>query len=95
MSDGIPLASEIKDQGEMMDFGIAYTMLSKPVQQLTDFDLLLIANDLRAKRVKFLQGQADRPGRIAAPKKGKPTEEEVAAKTEHLKNTLSNFKLDL
>lgn len=84
----VPLADQIEEQGKLADFGIAFELLSKPTLELSDFDLLKIANDLRAKRIKFLQGQADRPGSTRAVAKPKPTAEEKAARTEHLKTQL-------
>jgi hypothetical protein len=86
----VPLADKIAEKGEQMDYGIAFSLLSKPTLELTDHDLLLIANDLRAKRVKFLQGIADRPGSTRRVTKAKPTEEEKAARTEHLKQQLAS-----
>lgn len=91
--NNIPQADALTDQGEMLDYGIAYSLLSKPTLDLSDDDLLAIAQDLRAKRVKFLAGQADRPGKTAIAKKPKLTEEEKAAKTGHLKNMLGNARL--
>lgn len=86
----IPQADKIAEHGEQLDYGIAFSLLSKPTLELTDHDLLLIANDLRAKRIKFLQGVADRPGGTARITKPKPTPEEKAARTEHLKQQLKS-----
>lgn len=91
--NSVPLADQLTDQGEQIDYGVAYALLSKPTLELTDDDLLAIAQDLRAKRVKFLAGQADRPGKTAAPKKPKLTEEEKQAKTGHLKNMIGSARL--
>jgi hypothetical protein len=94
---GVPLADKIAEQGEPIDAVDSFELLSKPTLKLTDFDLLKIANDLRAKRVRFLKGVADRPGRTALPKKEKPevTEESKTAITSHLLGELDNLKLDL
>lgn len=83
----IPQADKLEDKGELMDYGIAFSLLSKPTLDLSDHELLLVANDLRAKRVKFLNGVKDNPAkkRLAKPK---PTPEEKAARTEHLKTQL-------
>lgn len=89
----IPQADALTDQGEQMDYGIAYSLLSKPTLEINDSELLLIAQDLRAKRVKFLAGVADRPGKTAVPKKAKPTEEEKGARTGHLKNLIGGARL--
>lgn len=84
----IPQADKLAEQGEQMDYGIAFELLSKPTLELTDQQQLLIANDLRAKRVKFLNGQADRPGSTARKRAPVPTPEEKAARTAHLKEQL-------
>lgn len=91
----IPQADKLAEQGELMPFGIAFELLSKPTLELSDHELLLIANDLRAKRIKFLQGQADRPGSTARVTKPKPTEEEKAARTEFVKNQLKLGDLEI
>jgi hypothetical protein len=88
--NGIPLADKLEEQGEQMPFGIAFELLSKPTLEFTDHELLLVANDLRAKRVKFLSGVADRPGATKRVTKPKPTDEEKAARTEHLRNQLKS-----
>lgn len=95
MTNGIPLADQIAEQGEQMDYGIAFSLLSKPTLELDDNQLLLIANDLRAKRIKFLQGVVDRPGSTRRITKAKPTPEEKAARTEHLRNQLSLGDLEI
>lgn len=94
---GIPLADKIAEHGEQLPYGIAWELLSKPTLNLTDNDLLKVANDLRAKRIKFLQGQADRPGATARIAKPKPTEEEKQMRTAHIKQSLDlgNLKLDI
>ena len=94
---GIPLADKIEEHGEQLPYGIAWELLSKPTLELSDNDLLKVANDLRAKRIKFLQGQADRPGSTARIAKAKPTAEEKAMRTAHLKQSLDlgNLKLDI
>jgi hypothetical protein len=93
----IPLTDKLAEQGDQMPYGIAFELLSKPTLELTDDDLIKIANDLRAKRIKFLQGVADRPGSTARIAKPKPTDEEKKARTEHIKQSLNlgNLKLDL
>lgn len=88
MSTNVPSAEQLADKGEQMDYGIAFKLLSKPTLELTDHELLLIANDLRAKRVKFLNGVADRPGATGRKKAPPVTEEEKAARTAHLKEQL-------
>ena len=84
----IPLTDQLAEQGEQLPYGTAFELLSKPTLDITDTQLILIANDLRAKRVKFLQGVADRPGATARVAKPKPTDEEKQARTEHLKTQL-------
>ena len=88
--NGIPLTDQLEEQGEQMPYGIAFELLSKPTLEFSDHQLLLVANDLRAKRVKFLNGQADRPGATARKRLPKPTPEEKAARTEHLKQQLKS-----
>jgi hypothetical protein len=87
----IPGIDKIEEQGELMPYGIAWELLSKPTLELTDEQLLLIANDLRAKRKRFLQGQADTAGSKKSIKAPAATAEEKKARTEHLKTQL---KLD-
>ena len=59
----------------------------------SDDDLLRIANDLRAKRRKFLQGIADKPG-VTGRKKAEPVSPEAkAATTQHLLGELDSLKL--
>ena len=84
----VPQADKLAEEGEQMPYGISFELLSKPTLELSDHELLLIANDLRAKRMRFLQGQADRPGGTARIAKPKPTPEEKAARTEFLKQQL-------
>lgn len=91
----VPQSDQLTDQGQMMDFGIAFELLSKPTLEMSDDDLLKVAQDLRAKRIKFLQGQADRPGATARISKPKPTAEEKAARTEHLKQQLNLGNLEI
>ena len=91
----VPLADQIAEKGEALDYGIAFELLSKPTQELDDTQLLLIANDLRTKRIKFLNGVADRPGSTAKPKKAPITEEEKKLKTEHLKQQLKLGGLEI
>lgn len=95
--NGIPQADKIEEKGELLPYGIAFELLSRPTLELSDMDMLKIANDLRAKRIRFLQGQADRPGATRRITKPKPTEEEKKARTEHLKNSLDlgNMSLDI
>lgn len=95
MTSGVPLADQIEEHGELLPYGIAFELLSKPTLELSDHDMLRIANDLRAKRIRFLQGQADRPGGTRRVTKAKPTPEEKAARTAHLKNTLDLGDLEI
>lgn len=95
MSNGIPLADQLSEQGQQLDYGIAFELLSKPTLELDDHKRLLIANDLRAKRIKFLQGQADRPGSTARVTKPKPTPEEKAARTAHISEQLKLGDLEI
>lgn len=90
----IPLADQLAEAGEQIPPADSFALLSKPTQELTDFDLLRIANDLRAKRRKFLQGIADNSGSTRAKKKADPvTEESKAAATQHLLGELDSLKL--
>lgn len=95
--NGVPGADQLEEAGELCPFGIAFELLSKPVLEMTDLDLLKVANDLRAKRRKFLEGVADRPGKASQRAKKPPvTPEEKAARTEHLRNQLKgSLELDL
>ena len=63
---GVPLADQLSEAGEPLPPLDSFALLSKPTLELTDTDLLLIANDLRAKRRKFLQGIADKRRQLAA-----------------------------
>lgn len=90
--NGVPLADQLKDAGELIPPTDSFALLSKPTQELTDMDLLLIANDLRAKRVRFLRGIADKPTRA----KAEPVSPEAKkATTEHLLNELDGLQLTL
>ena len=94
--NGIPLADQLAEAGALIPPKDSFELLSKPTQQLTDTDLLMIANDLRAKRRKFLQGIADKPGQTSGRKKAEPVSEEAkAATTQHLLGELDSLKLDL
>jgi len=89
----IPLADQLSEAGELVPPKDSFELLSKPTQELTDHDLLLIANDLRAKRRKFLTGIADKPG-ITGRKKAEPvTDEAKAAATQHLLGELDSMQL--
>ena len=89
----IPLADQLAEAGELLPPRDSFELLSKPTQELTDQDLLLIANDLRAKRRKFLTGIADKPG-ITGRKKAEPvTDEAKAATTAHLMGELDSMQL--
>lgn len=90
---GIPLADQLAEQGEAIPPTDSFTLLSKPTLELTDQDLLLIANDLRAKRRKFLQGVADKPGNTGRKKAEPITEEAKQATTQHLLGELDSMKL--
>lgn len=94
--NGVPLADNIAETGELAPVRDAFELLSKPTLNLSDDDLLMIANDLRAKRIRFLKGQADRPG-ATAPKRRKVevTEESKELVTQHLLGELTNLKLDI
>lgn len=90
----IPLADQLAEAGELLPPKDSFDLLSKPTQELSDTDLLLIANDLRAKRRKFLQGIADKPGTIGNRKKAEPvTDEQKAATTAHLLGELDAMQL--
>jgi len=90
------LVDQLSDAGELIPPKDSFELLSKPTQELSDTDLLLIANDLRAKRRKFLQGIADKPGTVGNRKKAEPiTEEAKQATTQHLLGELDSLKLDL
>jgi len=90
----IPLADQIEEAGELLPPKDSFELLSKPTQELTDFDLLRIANDLRAKRRKFLTGIADKPGAVGNRKKAEPvTDEQKAATTQHLLGELDSMQL--
>jgi hypothetical protein len=89
----IPHADQLAEAGEPLPPQDSFALLSKPTLELTDFDLLRIANDLRAKRRKFLTGIADKPG-ISARKKAEPvTDEAKAATTQHLLGELDSMQL--
>jgi hypothetical protein len=89
----IPLADQLAEAGELIPPKDSFELLSKPTQELSDTDLLLIANDLRAKRRKFLTGIADKPG-ITGRKKAEPvTDEQKAATTQHLLGELDSMQL--
>ena len=90
----IPLADQLAEAGEQIPPADSFALLSKPTQELTDFDLLRIANDLRAKRRKFLQGIADNSGSTRKKKAEPVTEEAKAATTQHLLGELDTLKLD-
>jgi hypothetical protein len=64
--------------------GDAYALLSKPTAALSEDEIKLICQDLRHRRIKFLEGKADKPERRAAAKP-KATPEEKAAATEQLR----------
>lgn len=84
----LPDPSTLSEEGELLPPQDSFTLLSTPVLDLSETDLVLIAEDLRAKRVAFLKGVADRPGRTALARAPKPTPEEKKARTEHLKTQL-------
>lgn len=48
--------------------GDAYALLSKPTLDLTDAEIEAICKDLRARRERFLLGQADKPPKQSKPK---------------------------
>jgi hypothetical protein len=89
----IPVASELAEAGALLPPTDSFALLSKPTLELTDTDLLLIANDLRAKRRKFLQGVADKPGNTGRKKAEPITDEAKAATTQHLLGELDGMKL--
>jgi len=92
----IPHADQIAEAGELIPPRDSFELLSKPTLELSDYDLLRIANDLRAKRRKFLQGIADKPGIVGNRKKAEPvTDEQKQATTQHLLGELDTLKLDL
>ena len=91
----IPNADKLADAGELLPPKDSFELLSKPTLELTDTDLLLIANDLRAKRRKFLQGIADKPGATGRKKAEPITAEAKAATTQHILGELDNLKLSL
>ena len=82
-------SKDIPEQGQLAPASDSFALLSKPTAELTFEDMVTIAADLRAKRVQFLKGVADRPGGTARKAVPKPTAEEKAARTEHLKTQLS------
>lgn len=90
--NGVPLADKLSESGELIPPTDSFELLSKPTLDLTDEQLLLIANDLRAKRVRFLKGIADKPARA----KAEPVSDEAKkATTEHLLNELDGLQLIL
>jgi len=89
----IPNADQLAEAGEPLPPRDSFDLLSKPTLELTDTDLLLIANDLRAKRRKFLTGVADKPGNTGRKKAEPITEEAKAATTQHLLGELDSLKL--
>jgi hypothetical protein len=90
----IPLADQLAEAGELIPPRDSFELLSKPIGDLTDDDLLRIANDLRAKRRKFLQGIADKPGTVGNRKKAEPvTDEQKKATTAHLLGELDSMQL--
>jgi hypothetical protein len=92
--NGLPLVDQLSEAGEQLPPRDSFDLLSKPTLELSNTELLLIANDLRAKRRKFLQGVADKPA--SARKKAEPiTAEAKEATTQHLLGELDSLKLDL
>lgn len=89
----IPLADQLAEAGELIPPKDSFELLSKPTQELSDTDLLLIANDLRAKRRKFLTGIADKPGSTGRKKAEPVTDEQKAATTQHLLGELDSMQL--
>jgi len=89
----IPLADQLSDAGELIPPQDSFALLSKPTLELSDTDLLLIANDLRAKRRKFLTGIADKPGSTGRKKAEPITDEQKAATTAHLLGELDSLQL--
>lgn len=87
---GIPTAADLPEQGEALPPGDAFLLLSKPTLELTHEDMKKISADLRAKRVKFLQGKADNPGRKAP---AVLTEDEKKARGGYVKGLLGNLKI--
>jgi len=89
----IPHADQLAEAGELIPPKDSFELLSKPTLELSDTDLLLIANDLRAKRRKFLQGIADKPGTTGRKKAEPITAEAKAATTQHLLGELDSMQL--
>jgi hypothetical protein len=90
----LPLVEQLSEAGELLPPKDSFELLSKPTLDLSDEELLLIANDLRAKRRKFLQGIADKPA--VTRKKADPiTAEQKAATTAHLLGELDGLTLTL
>lgn len=87
---GIPKAEDLPEQGEALPPGDAFVLLSKPTLELTFDNMKAIASDLRAKRVRFLQGKADNPGRKAP---AVLTEDEKKARGQYVQGLLGGIKL--
>jgi hypothetical protein len=68
--------------------GDAYALLSKPTAQLTPAEIHAICCDLRAKRIKFLEGKADKPVARKAASTVDNSPEAKAARTEALRESL-------
>ena len=93
MASNLPSTDELSEHGELLPPTDSLALLSKPPKDLTRDDLLAIMHALRAKRVRFLHGQPDRPTAARRAPAPKPTAESKAATTEALKGLLGNIKL--
>lgn len=91
-NEPFPTEQDLAPEGLAAPPAGAFELLSTPTLELTREKIIAIANDLRAKRVRFLQGKADKPAvqkKIAAP----ITAETKEAVTAHVQGLLGGLKL--
>lgn len=89
-----PQVEKLTDEGEALPIADAFQLLSKPTLDLTDEQILAIAQDLRRKRQAFLKGKADKPGSTKTKTATKISKEDKDVVTAHVtENILANLTL--